>query len=54
MERDRIARELHDTLLQGVNVLMLRFQTVVDSIPAGEPLREHYRENALLRRSTFG
>jgi signal transduction histidine kinase/ligand-binding sensor domain-containing protein len=40
MERDRIARELHDTLLQGVNVLMLRFQTVVDSIPAGEPLRD--------------
>jgi signal transduction histidine kinase len=40
MERDRIARELHDTLLQGVQVLMLRFQTVADSIPAGEPLRE--------------
>ena len=40
MERDRIARELHDTLLQGVQVLMLRFQTVADSIPAGEPLRD--------------
>jgi signal transduction histidine kinase len=40
MERDRIARELHDTLLQGVHVLMLRFQLVADSIPAGEPLRD--------------
>ena len=40
MERDRIARELHDTLLQGVQVLILRFQLVADSIPAGEPLRD--------------
>jgi signal transduction histidine kinase len=40
MERDRIARELHDTLLQGVHVLILRFQLVADSIPAGEPLRD--------------
>jgi Histidine kinase len=31
MERDRIARELHDTLLQGVHVLILRFQLVADS-----------------------
>jgi signal transduction histidine kinase len=40
MERDRIARELHDTLLQGVQALMLRFSLVADSIPAGEPLRD--------------
>jgi signal transduction histidine kinase/ligand-binding sensor domain-containing protein len=40
LERDRIARELHDTLLQGIHVLMLRFQVVADSIPKGEPLRE--------------
>jgi signal transduction histidine kinase/ligand-binding sensor domain-containing protein len=29
-ERERIARELHDTLLQGVQGLMLRFQAVAD------------------------
>jgi signal transduction histidine kinase/ligand-binding sensor domain-containing protein len=40
MERDRIARELHDTLLQGVQVLLLRFSLVADSIPAGVPLRD--------------
>jgi signal transduction histidine kinase/ligand-binding sensor domain-containing protein len=40
MERDRIAREIHDTLLQGIHTLMLRFQLVANSLPAGEPLRE--------------
>ncbi|MGO4780548.1 histidine kinase, partial [Lysobacter sp. 2RAB21] len=32
-ERERIARELHDTLLQGVQGLILRFQAVADRIP---------------------
>ncbi|MFC7286875.1 two-component regulator propeller domain-containing protein [Herminiimonas glaciei] len=32
-ERERIARELHDTLLQGVYGLILRFQAVAQSIP---------------------
>jgi signal transduction histidine kinase/ligand-binding sensor domain-containing protein len=36
-ERERIARELHDTLLQGFQGLMLRFQSVADSIPADQP-----------------
>lgn len=31
-ERERIARELHDTLLQGVQGLILRFQAVSDRI----------------------
>ncbi|WP_206860526.1 sensor histidine kinase [Lysobacter changpingensis] len=31
-ERERIARELHDTLLQGVQGLILRFQAVADRI----------------------
>jgi len=39
-ERDRIARELHDTLLQGVQGLILRFQAATDIIPANEPARE--------------
>jgi signal transduction histidine kinase/ligand-binding sensor domain-containing protein len=38
-ERERIARELHDTLLQGFQGLMLRFQAVADSIPADQPAR---------------
>jgi len=33
-ERTRIARELHDTLLQSFHGLLLRFQTVADLLPA--------------------
>lgn len=33
LERERIARELHDTLLQGVQGLLLRFQVVAARIP---------------------
>jgi signal transduction histidine kinase len=36
-ERERIARELHDTLLQGFQGLMLRFQAVMKMLPAQEP-----------------
>ena len=39
VERERIARELHDTLLQGVQGLILRFQAHTDIIPAHEPAR---------------
>ncbi|MET0543285.1 MAG: triple tyrosine motif-containing protein [Variovorax sp.] len=39
-ERERIARELHDTLLQGIQGLILRFQVATDRIPSGEPARE--------------
>jgi signal transduction histidine kinase len=35
-ERTRIARELHDTLLQSFQALMLHFQTVNDLLPPGE------------------
>lgn len=38
-ERERIARELHDTLLQGVQGLIMRFQSVALRIPEREPLR---------------
>jgi len=34
-ERTRIARELHDTLLQSFQGLLLRFQTVSNQLPAG-------------------
>jgi signal transduction histidine kinase len=35
-ERTRIARELHDTLLQSFQALMLHFQAVNDLLPAGK------------------
>src|SRR6202158_6249259 len=35
-ERTRIARELHDTLLQSFQGLMLHFQTVDDQLPPGK------------------
>jgi signal transduction histidine kinase/ligand-binding sensor domain-containing protein len=38
-ERERIARELHDTLLQSIQGLMLRFQAVAKEIPDDEPTR---------------
>ncbi|WP_281331704.1 sensor histidine kinase [Polyangium sp. 6x1] len=38
-ERERIARELHDTLLQGFQGLILRFQAAVEKLPASEPAR---------------
>ncbi|MDR6842133.1 sensor histidine kinase [Pseudoxanthomonas sacheonensis] len=43
-ERERIARELHDTLLQGVQGLILRFQAVADRIPVEEKSREQLEE----------
>jgi signal transduction histidine kinase/ligand-binding sensor domain-containing protein len=39
VERERIARELHDTFLQGVQGLMLRFQSAMERIPPTEPAR---------------
>lgn len=38
-ERERIARELHDTLLQGVQGLVLKFQSASDDVPPGTPAR---------------
>ena len=39
LERERIARALHDTLLQGVQSLTLRFQSAVDQLPPDSPSR---------------
>jgi signal transduction histidine kinase/ligand-binding sensor domain-containing protein len=47
-ERERIARELHDTLLQGVTGLTLHVEAVAQQLPAGTPLREEL-ELALTR-----
>jgi len=39
-ERERIARELHDTLLQGTQGLILSFQGIASQLPPASPLRE--------------
>ena len=39
VERERIARDLHDTFLQGIQGLMLRFQSATERIPHEEPAR---------------
>jgi hypothetical protein len=39
-ERTRIARDLHDTLLQSFQGLMLRFQVVDESLPPGKAKEE--------------
>ncbi len=38
-ERERIARELHDTLLQGFQGLVLRFDAVAKGLPSGHSSR---------------
>jgi signal transduction histidine kinase/ligand-binding sensor domain-containing protein len=47
-ERIRIARELHDTLLQSVQGLMLRFHFATEALPPDEPAR-HALQVALSR-----
>jgi signal transduction histidine kinase/streptogramin lyase len=48
-ERTRIARELHDTLLQSFQGLMLRFQTVDEMLPARPMDAKKALEGALER-----
>jgi signal transduction histidine kinase len=48
-ERTRIARELHDTLLQSFQGLMLRFQTVDEMLPARPMEAKEALEGALNR-----
>jgi signal transduction histidine kinase/ligand-binding sensor domain-containing protein len=47
-ERERIARDLHDTLLQSVQGLILRFQAVANDMPGDAPSRQRL-ESALER-----
>jgi signal transduction histidine kinase/ligand-binding sensor domain-containing protein len=49
VERERIARELHDTLLQSVQGLVLRFRVAVTSLSNQDPVRsmmEHTLDRA--------
>jgi len=38
-ERERIARELHDTLLQGIQGLILRFHAITQKMAPNDPVR---------------
>jgi signal transduction histidine kinase len=38
-ERERIARDLHDTLLQGTQGLILKVAAAIKGVPAGDPAR---------------
>jgi signal transduction histidine kinase len=48
-ERTRLARELHDTLLQSFQGLMIRFQTIEDMLPARPIDAKNELEGALDR-----
>jgi signal transduction histidine kinase/ligand-binding sensor domain-containing protein len=48
-ERERIARDLHDTLLQSVQGLILKFHAVAKQIPTGEKSAHEALEKALDR-----
>ena len=39
-ERERIARELHDTFLQGLYAVLLRFHTIADQVDEDAPVRK--------------
>jgi signal transduction histidine kinase/ligand-binding sensor domain-containing protein len=45
-ERERIARDLHDTFFQGIQGLFLRFHTAASQLPQNEPARDVF-ENVL-------
>jgi signal transduction histidine kinase/ligand-binding sensor domain-containing protein len=50
-ERTRIAKELHDTLLQGLLAASMQFNLAVDAIPEDSPLRSRFdRALAILRQ----
>jgi len=39
-ERERIARDLHDTFFQGIQGLLLRFHTTTSGLPSDDPTRQ--------------
>jgi signal transduction histidine kinase/ligand-binding sensor domain-containing protein len=43
-ERERIARDLHDTFFQGIQGLLLRFHTATSQLQQDEPVRQIFEE----------
>ena len=52
-ERTRIARDLHDTLLQGAHAILLRFQTVVHLLPDRPAQAKQELESAIAQTADF-
>ncbi|MGC1783529.1 MAG: two-component regulator propeller domain-containing protein [Acidobacteriaceae bacterium] len=44
IERETVARDLHDTFLQGVQGLILRFHTGTQQLPPENPVRQSFEE----------
>jgi ligand-binding sensor domain-containing protein/signal transduction histidine kinase len=44
VERETVARDLHDTFLQGVQGLILRFHTGTQQLPPENPIRQSFEE----------
>jgi signal transduction histidine kinase/ligand-binding sensor domain-containing protein len=44
LERERIARDLHDTLLQGMQGLVFKFQAAAESLPSSDSNRDRLEE----------
>lgn len=51
VEREAVARDLHDTFVQGVQGLILRFHTGTQQLPPGSPVRDSF-EQALTQADT--
>jgi signal transduction histidine kinase len=43
-ERERIARDLHDTLLQGMQGLVFKFQAAAENLPSSDPNRNRLED----------
>ena len=44
VERESVARDLHDTFLQGIQGLILHFHTGTQQIPADQPVRQMFEQ----------
>lgn len=44
VERETVARDLHDTFLQGIQGLILRFHTGTQQLPPDHPVRKSFEE----------
>jgi ligand-binding sensor domain-containing protein/signal transduction histidine kinase len=53
-ERTRIAREIHDTLLQSMQGIILRFQSIVYRLPPGDSTRDSIEQTLDRAESALG
>lgn len=53
IERERIARDLHDTVLQGVTALMLHVRAAVEQMPKESPIKNALEQALASARATL-